>query len=115
MSKKREVASFLKDFKIKMNLWDVMFRDDRGKNAQTLAELEIRPIDRIDILSKLEAKDYSEGPLEEKLYGGADMWVFGKMVKNKEIYIKISMGATSCSVLCISFHLADHKMNYPLK
>ena len=57
MSKKREVASFLKDFKIKMNLWDVMFRDDRGKNAQTLAELEIRPIDRIDILSKLEAKD----------------------------------------------------------
>ena len=115
MSKKAEVASFLKNFKEKMIFWDVLFRDERGKNAQALVELELRPLDRKSILEKLETKDYSEGPLEERLYGGADMWVFGKIVKQREVYIKITMGELSKNVICISFHLAEHSMNYPLK
>lgn len=110
-----EVTSFLKDFKQKMKFWDVLFRDDRGKNAQALIDLELRPIERKAILETLEYKDYSEGPLEEKLYGGTDMWVFGKTIKKREVYIKITMGAMGCSVICISFHLAQHKMQYPLK
>ena len=60
-------------------------------------------------------KDYSKGPVEEKLYGGADMWVFGKTIKNRDVYIKITMGPIGSSVICISFHLAQHKMNYPFK
>jgi len=115
MSTETVVASFLKDFKEKLRFWDVLFRDDRGKNAQALVDLELRPIERKTILEALETKDYSEGPLEEKLYGSADMWVFGKTVKKKEVYIKITMGAMSSSVICISFHLAQHKMKYPLK
>ena len=115
MSIETEVTSFLNDFKTKMKFWDVLFRDDRGKNAQALVDLELRPMERKTILETLETKDYSEGPLEEKLYGGADMWVFGKTIKKKEVYIKITMGAMGCSVICISFHLAQHKMNYPLK
>ncbi len=115
MSTAAEVVFFLKDFKEKMRFWDVLFRDDRGKNAQALVDLELRPIDRKSILEALETKDYSEWPLDEKLYGGAEMWVFGKTVKKKEVYIKITMGAMGSSVICISFHLAQHKMNYPLK
>lgn len=115
MSTEAEVAFFLKDFKEKMKFWDVLFRDDRGKNAQALVALELRPIDRKAILEELETKDYSEGPLQEKLYGGADMWVFGQTVKKKEVYIKITLGAMGSSVICISFHLAQYKMNYPLK
>ena len=115
MSTELDVTLFLKDFKEKMKFWDVLFRDDRGKNAQTLIDLELRPTERKTILETLEAKDYSEGPLEEILYGGADMWVFGKTVKNKEIYIKITMGIMGSSVICISFHLAQYKMKYPLK
>jgi len=115
MSTEIEVVSFLKDFKEKMKFWDVLFRDDRGKNAQALVDLELRPVERKNLLETLETKDYSEGPLEEELYGGADMWVFGKTIKKKEVYIKITMGARGSSVICISFHLAQHKMNYPLK
>lgn len=115
MSTEAEVNSFLKEFKDKMKIWDVLFRDDRGKNAQALIDLEIRPIERKAILMALEAKDYSEGPLEESLYGGADMWVFGRNVKVREVYIKITMGAMGSSVICISFHIAQHKMVYPLK
>lgn len=115
MSKEAEVDSFLKSFKEKLRFWDVLFRDDRGKNAQALVDLELRPIERKSILEALETKDYCEGPLEEHLYGGADMWVFGKTIKKKEVYIKITIGAIGSSVICISFHLAQHKMQYPLK
>lgn len=115
MSTETEVLSFLKNFKEKMKFWDVLFRDDRGKNAQALIELELRPIERKAILESLKAKDYSDGPIKEVLYGGADMWVFGKTIKKNEVYIKITMGAMNCSVICIPFHLAQCKMNYPLK
>lgn len=111
----QQAERFLKDFKIKMSIWDVLFRDDRGKNALTLAELEIRPIERKKILEELVATDYSEGPLEEILYKGNDMWIFGKTVKKTEVYIKITMGIEGSSVICISFHIAEHPMNYPLK
>ena len=115
MSTEAAVSTFLKDFKEKMAFWDVLFRDDRGKNAQALVDIELRPIERKAILEAIETKDYSEGPLKETLYGGADMWVFGKTVKKKEVYIKITMGVFGNSVICISFHLAQHKMQYPLK
>ena len=115
MSTKEEVGIFLRNFKEKMKIWNVLFRDDRGKNAQTLADLELRPIDRNKVLEKLEIKDYSSGPTEEKLHGGSDMWVFGRIVKKQEVYIKITMGVTGSSVICISFHIAEHKMHYPFK
>lgn len=115
MSTKTAVAAFLKDFKEKMKIWDVLFRDDRGKNLQTLIELELRTKERKTVLERLETEDYSEGPLEEKLYGGTAMWVFGKTIKKREVYIKITMGAPGTSVICISFHLSQHRMHYPLK
>jgi len=110
-----KVASFLKQFKEKMRFWSILFRDERGKNTQALVDLELRPIDRRKILEDLEVKDYSQGPIEEILYGGSDMWIFGKTVKKKEVYIKITLGNEGSSVICISFHLAEHKMQYPLK
>jgi len=115
MVSEHEVGIFLKDFKNKMTIWDVLFRDDRGKNTQALADLELRPIDRKHILEKLVTSDYSEGPLEEKLIGGAEMWVFGREVMKNEVYIKISMGCPDSSVICISFHLAEHPMVFPYK
>lgn len=111
----KEISEFLKEFKVKLGIWGVLYRDDRGKNSQALAELEITASFREQILKDLEVHDYSEGPIEEKLYRGASMWVFGKLIKEKEVYIKISFGAPGSNVLCISFHVAEHKMNYPLK
>jgi hypothetical protein len=114
MITEKEISSFLKEFKEKMKIWEILFRDDRGKNTQALVDLELRPVDRKMTLEGLVVQDYSEGPLEEKLYGGSDMWVFGKHIKKKEVYIKISLGMHGSSVICISFHLAEHPMNYPL-
>lgn len=113
MTTKEEVKTFLENFKIKMKIWDVIFRDYRGKNTQTLLDLEIRPKDRKRVLEELEVKDYYEGPKEDRLYNKADVWVFGKRMKEKEIYIKITMGRKDSSVICISFHVAEYSMTYP--
>src|SRR5450759_605443 len=115
MATKREVENFLKEFKGKMKIWDVLFRSDRDSNMQALADLDIRPIEREKVLENLKVTDYSEGPLKEKLHGGSNMWVFGRDINAQEVYIKISMGPTNNPVICISFHVAKFKMNYPFK
>ena len=43
------------------------------------------------------------------------MKVFGKDVKNREVYIKIMMSELVPQTICISFHLAEHPMKYPFK
>ncbi len=109
------LESFLDSFKVKKNTWDVLFMSNRQKNAQTLADLEISVNDVKSILSDLAIEDYSEGPLPDKLYGGADMWVFGKVIKGQEIYIKITLGLPDNPTICISFHVAEFPMSYPLR
>jgi len=36
MKSKDEIKAFLQDFHIKMDIWGIIVRDDRGKNTQTL-------------------------------------------------------------------------------
>jgi hypothetical protein len=115
MVSKQEVEKFLGELKVKTQVFGILFLDDRGKNQQTLHDLEISPDKRKDVISKLRSEDYSEGPLDEKMRGILPMWVFGKEVKQKEVYIKVSMGLENTSTVCISFHLAQHPMNYPYK
>ena len=114
-STRSDIAKFLADFKQKMKVWDIVFRNDRQKNAQALLDMEITPAKRREVIEMLEAEDYSEGPLPDTLNQLSPMWVFGKQVKKREVYIKISMGTESCPVICISFHPAERLMNYPLK
>lgn len=115
MSEIAEVQAFLNDFRFKLDFWGIIFRDDRPKNLQTLLTLDITPLIRREILKSLIPSDYSEGPISETLHAGSDMWVFGKMVKGKEVYIKITLGLYNQEVICISFHVAESKMKYPLK
>ena len=110
MATEDEIEHFLQDFKMKMKIFDVLFRDERNKNTQALADLEIRPIDRKKVLEDLCKQDYSYGPIEETLYRGAQMWIFGKEIKGHEVFIKITMGIQDASVICISFHLAEHPL-----
>ena len=41
--------------------------------------------------------------------------VFGKDIKNREVYIKIMISNVGGQTICISFHLAESKMTYPFK
>lgn len=115
MITKNDVDIFLKELHLKMNIFEILFLNNRGKNQQTLLDLEITPAYRKEIISSLKAEDYSQGPLKEKMLGILPMWVFGKKIKKREVYIKISMGAENNPIICISFHTAEYPMNYPFK
>lgn len=115
MATKDEVAQFLKQFNIKLKVFDVVYIN-REKNTQALLDLEISPFDRRNVLENLEVRDYSEGPLEETMHDAKTrMWVFGKEIKGTETYIKITMGLRNKPVICISFHPAEYDLNYPFK
>lgn len=115
MATKEDVTAFLNDFKIKYEFFGILFRDERAKNTTTLLQLDITPAKRSEIIQSITAEDYSEGPLDDTLYGIASMWVFCKRVKDQDIYIKISMGQPNNRVICISFHIAERRMSKPLK
>ncbi|MDB5227429.1 MAG: toxin [Bacteroidota bacterium] len=115
MTTPEQVKKFLNEFKARLRTFEIIFLDKRPKNAQALADLGIVPLQRMEILEAIDVIDYSEGPLDEVAYKGSDMWVFGKDVKEKEVYIKITIGNIEGRPLCISFHPAEYKMNYPFK
>lgn len=115
MITKEQVEDFLKKLKEKIKVFDIIFRDDRGKNLQTLATLEIAPTYRKQVVLNIEPEDYVEGPIVDTLNKMGEMWVFGKNVKKQEVYIKIMLGQPNNSTICISFHISEYPLNYPFK
>jgi hypothetical protein len=82
----------------------------------TVLEFRVEDVKKeLKELNELSVVHYSEGPVKETLYNGADMWIFGKVIQNKEVYIKISLGQPSDKAICISFHFSDYSMTYPYK
>ena len=65
---KEDVQRFLNQMKEKIKVFGIMYRDDRGKNAQALINLEITPKYRDTVIINLEVEDYSEGPVIDTLY-----------------------------------------------
>lgn len=112
MATKDEVSQFLRQLKSVRSVGQLFFAD-RPVNKQTILDLEITAKQREIYINELVLQDYSEGPLENDQYGTNTMWVFGKTIKKKEIYIKITI--SDLNVICISFHTSQHPMNYPFK
>jgi hypothetical protein len=46
MASKQEAERFLKEVHVKIEIFGILFLDDRGKNAQTLHDLEILASER---------------------------------------------------------------------
>lgn len=112
-----EVELFLKSVweKMEFHPMGIVFRP-RGKNLETLAALDIIPGHRNEVIKKLTARNYmggSKNDTEEP--GKPDYYEFGVMIKDKEVYIKLSAGLYGKPVDCMSFHIAERKIKYPLK
>ena len=110
-----EVKAFLDQFNVKAQIFGIRFRDDRGKNRDALLQLDITPVQREVIVKNLLVHDYVEGPVIDELNKKGEMWVFGKDVKEREVYIKITLGYENGQTICISFHIAEHPLIYPFK
>jgi len=109
---KQDVEAFLQQFMPKFSVWGILFLD-REKNKETLRQLDMAPIARENIVRSITEDDYVETLSDMASWG--DMWVFGKDVDNHELYIKIALGNPCDRTLCISFHLAEHPIDYAFK
>lgn len=110
-----EVKAFLDQFNIKAQVFGIRFRNDREKNKETMRLLALTPFQREVIVKTLQAEDYVEGPVIDVLNKEGEMWVFGKDVKGREVYIKITLGNENGQTICISFHIAEYSLEYPFK
>lgn len=81
-------------------------KSNRDKNLQALIDLEITRVRRKELLNELKIEDYFRGPTKD-IDNGPDLWEFGRLLKQKEVYIKITIGMMNKPVICISFHLAE--------
>ncbi len=107
----------MKEFKIKLGFLGITILHDRKKNYETRNLQEISTEQIKQELRTLQETDFSEAKVEEFGVYGTEMWIFGKIVKEKEIYIKITLGYPNSKTICISFHISDFKtpMKYPFK
>lgn len=86
-----EIEQFLQGFKQKVEIFDIIFWDERGKNTDSLAALDIIPSKRKEIIKTITVTDYSEGPITNLLNQLGDLWVFGKEVNGQEYISKFVM------------------------
>ncbi|MGI4871290.1 MAG: hypothetical protein ACRYFX_08940 [Janthinobacterium lividum] len=88
----------------------------RLENRQALATLDISANTRLAKIRGLEPKNFCqllESDKPKEAAAGRHLWVFGVKVKKTEVYVKIQFGEQHTDApVCISFHLAMHKLNY---
>lgn len=88
------------------------------KNKQTMLELDFTDKQMIEVLEELTQEDYAEGPCNDRDYHGT-IWIFGKHIEEKEVYIKIKVselddrGNKIASLICLSFHFSEKPLTYP--
>ena len=115
MSSKTAIKSFLQELKQVLKTWDIFFVNRPKNSVHDLADLGITANSRKEIISQLEIEDYCEGPLPETQFNGKELWVFGKIVKKQEIYIKLTISRATGGAICISFHKAAHPLKFPFQ
>ena len=80
----------------------------------TLLDLEYDSQDVVDRLRELTVEDYSETLFDKDDENPPLLFVFGKQINGKEIYIKLKIKRdVTKKILCVSFHYAKYVMKHP--
>lgn len=113
---KESVRSFLLLVKFAIQKGSWTFSTIRKKNIDTVTDLGISLRDVKDEILSLSVTNYCSGPLKDPEMGG-HVWVFGKAIGGKEIYIKIKLigNHRNQRVAILSFHPAERLLKYYFK
>ena len=106
------------DFDIDKNLLIIRSRKDEIEYSTnyTLVDLEYDSFDVVERLKELNVAEYSETLIDKDDDKPPLLFVFGKDINNKLVYIKLKIkGETDKKVLCLSFHYAKYDMKFPYK
>lgn len=126
-SKEKEVTEFLielktilqsEEFDIDQNL-RIIRSKKTGNEIQystpyTLLDLEYDAGDVAERLKELTIREYSETLVDKDDISPPLLFVFGKDIHGRLIYIKLKIkGSVIKKVLCVSFHYAKETMRFP--
>ena len=126
-SKEKDVENFLlevstlisqKDFDISKDFFLIKTKKPKIEfsTPYTMTELEFDTQDVLDQISKLSVSEYSETLLDNRDENPPFLYVFGKNINGKLVYIKIKIKESYKKILlCVSFHFAEHPMDFPYK
>ncbi len=126
-SSRKEVQKFLTELKQFLNQPDfdteknlVIIKkkkkaeDEKFSTPYTLLDLEYEAEDVVKRLKELSVQEYSETKIDKDDINPPLLFVFGKDIEEKLIYIKLKVkNKTQKHVLCVSFHYAKEKMIFP--
>lgn len=125
-SKKREVIDFLDklhkllesdDFDINTDLNLIRKKkqgvDQKFSTPYTLLDLEYDVEDVVDRLKELKVEECSETKIDTDDINPPVLLVFGKSINDKLIYVKLKIRNQQKQVICVSFHYAKDKMEFP--
>lgn len=124
-SDKKRVKEFLnelhmilrkKDFDAEKHLTIIKSKKEEMQYSTkfTLVDLEYDASDVASQLQKLTIKEYSETLFDTDDKDPPLLFVFGKRLNNKQVYIKLKIkGTKEKRILCVSFHYAKYEMKLP--
>lgn len=110
MATVEEVTTFLQKIKAIVRSQELHFAP---RNLQNLATLGMSYEHAEDVILGLTYVNYSKGPEDDHDGSPGAIWVFGEMVRQTTIYIKLKLGGGRA--LCLSFHAAESPLRYPLR
>ena len=88
--------------------------DKDHSTPYTIADLEFDSEDVVNTIRQLTIADYSQTLLDKDDLKPPLLFVFGKDINQKPIYIKLKIKEKKNKyILCVSFHYAKYPMNYP--
>lgn len=126
-SEKKVVKAFLEelkevlgaeDFNIDNNLLIIKSSKEEIEYSTnyTMMDLDYDSSDIVERLKELSVSEYSETLIDKDDDKPPLLFVFGKDINSKQIYIKLKIkGEIKKKVLCLSFHYAKHDMEFPYK
>ena len=126
-SEKKDVKAFLEELKEVLeaenfNIYDNLLIIKSSKDEieystnYTMTDLDYDSSDIVERLKELTVSEYSETLIDKDDDKPPLLFVFGKDINSKLIYIKLKIkGEITKRVLCLSFHYAKHDMEFPYK
>lgn len=110
MATVEEVTAFLQEIKARVTSQELHFVP---RNLQSLATLGMSHKHAEDVILGLTIENYSKGPEDDHDGSPGAIWVFGEMVRQTTIYIKLKLDDRHAR--CLSFHAAESPLRYPLR
>ncbi len=127
-SSRKDVENFLQelrgiltdpDFSIEADLTLIVKRKpghEQFSTPYTMMDLDYDEYDVVERLKELTYRDYSETLHDDSGAVPPLLFVFGKDINKRQVYIKLKIKDVSKKkVLCLSFHYAENKMNFPYR